>query len=366
MMENSTLSTYNEFNNHNNTLSVARVIYQLIAIIQLPIEIFGLFSNLYLLAVIIYGKGMRSPAYICIGNMAVSNIMMIVSFSFMTWGRYKASVARNFTHEVQKSFLHVFICKLIVPMLISTFIITNLSIVLITFERYKAIAASQSEKLKRNQIFMLIVAIWLLSILLIWPRNITSGPPLSIKHLCGLMSSRLTIQMLIISSAAFIYLLQLITILYCYPRILSKLRNRSLTPMTPEKLSRRLKQHRLSRVELFRVEKNKSIVAMFQISFILQILSDAACLLFLIIITLFNQVMSILAIAIIFGLLCLSMLAVSVYHPIIYIIHMKKFKDPLRSTFTGCFSCSRLSNRISPQLIRSLRHLDRDQHLMNA
>ncbi|RDD45697.1 rhodopsin [Trichoplax sp. H2] len=344
-MEN--LTSWNDsYDNINIIHNSSQFLYQLVAIFYLPLEIIGLFSNLYLIMIIISHKDMRSPAYICIGNLAVANVFLTISFTFLTWGRYGATL--NLTNIFHQRFFQIFICKLVVPTLVTAFMISNLSVVLITYERYKAIATSAVEKLKRIHVLLIIIAIWLVSVLMIWPRTITSGPFPPIESLCGLIATRFTVKLLVISTAALIYILQLVTILHCYPRILHKLKNRSLTPMKMQQLRLRLRQQRLSRVEQFRIGKNKSIVHMFQITFSLQVLSDTMCFFILVSIILFNERMSILAISIMFAFLCLFMLAVAIYHPIIYITHMKKFKDPLCSVFGHCCSSKRFGNKISP------------------
>ena len=315
--------------------------YNMVVLIVVVLVVFcsiALLANLYIIHVICKNKTLRTLSFYGIVNLAIANMILVVLFPLLP-----ITFLLTFDSPLQHSTILILVlCGLLLPILLMAFTASNTTLAIICLLKYQATASNIESVRSHNRyrkVRMLLVP-WLIGLLQQIPRTIITYQDSRIIKLCTFYTDVISIQVCTLVLASVNLIIPSAVMIVSHIKIVRKLQSLHRCQASYQILSQIKSNYSKNRLS-----QNYRTRGAFKLLLITTILQIVCSLLWLI-----GFYISILAYAsnqspyiIAFGFLILSfgLVASALQSPILYILFLPKFRQPLQYWFTSFISIYR-------------------------
>lgn len=309
------------------------------------LSLISIVANAYILHIIRINKDMRSPSYYGLVNLSIANLLVAIFYplppafilitSFMPWQN-----SRILTYIV---------CGFILPLSIIALHVANGTLAFMAVSKYYSISnnARSERKLSNGKAITFLIILWILACMLHWPRSIILMPKTFIAAVCTVyINDNLSRNMMLIF--AFIAVLgPFIIMLISHIQIDKKLKQRHRFFRSSVILKGLKMQNFINDGNSTKI-LNNALKILRQVAF-MQFVCCLTCTVgFNVSVLGYMSKLNPYLVGFSFMLIYVSAVATGLHGPILYIFHLKKFRQPLQSFFTSITSNSSISNPSIP------------------
>ena len=335
--------------NSNYTYNIKRpvplIAVQITVVLGGLLSLIGILANIYVLHIIRINKDMRSPSYYGLVNLSIANLLTAIFYPLPPVFILVTSVI-----PVQNSRLLTYVvCGFILPLSVTALNVANGTLAFMAVSKYYSINSDggSGRKLTNRKAIGILICLWFAACMLHWPRTIIVMPKSYIAALCTIyINDNLSRNMMLIFASITI-LGPFAIMLICHIQITKKLKQRHrffLSAAILKELNVQSFTHGGSSTRTL----NNAIQMLRQVT-LMQFFCCLICTLaFYVSVLSYMSKLNSYVVGFSFTVIYVSAVATGLHGPVLYIFHLKKFRQPLQSFFTSVTSRSSISN-LSPQ-----------------